>query len=60
MPLNLRNTDIAARTRQPGRRLIAVGVAVLLPMVALGVPVASYVRAVTAPGSADLQATTVE
>ena len=60
MALHTRRTDPAIRTRRPGRRLIAVWIAVLLPAVILGVPAASYTRALTAPGSPDWQATTVE
>ena len=52
--------DSAAPVRQRGRRRIAVWIAVLLPVAVLGVPAASYVRALTAPGSTDWQATTVE
>ena len=49
--------DPVPRHRRPGRRPLAVCVAVLLPVVgtrrsrgALGVPAASYARALTAPG----------
>ena len=45
--------------RRPRRRL-AVGLAVALPLAVLSVPATSYVSALTAPGSADWQTTSVE
>ena len=45
--------------RRPPRRL-AVALAVALPVAVLGVPAASYVTALTAPGSTDWQTTSVE
>jgi hypothetical protein len=44
--------------RSPRRRVLAVGVAAAVAV--LGVPTASYVAALTAPGSTDWQTTTVE
>src|SRR6478672_1132530 len=45
--------------RRPRRRL-AVALAVAIPVAVLGAPAASYVTALTAPGSADWQTTSVE
>ena len=45
--------------RRPRRRL-AVALAVAVPVAVLGAPAASYVTALTAPGSADWQTTSVE
>jgi hypothetical protein len=45
---------------RPPRRRLALGLAVALPVAVLSVPVASYVTALTAPGSADWQTTSIE
>jgi hypothetical protein len=45
---------------RPPRRRLAIGLAVALPLTVLSVPAASYVTALTAPGSTDWQATSVE
>ena len=44
----------------PPRRRLALGRAVVLPLAVLSVPATSYVTALTAPGSADWQTTSVE
>src|SRR5690242_2272849 len=49
-----------ARRSARRRRQLALGIAVLLPLSVLGVPAASYVRALRAPGSADWQVTAVD
>src|SRR4051794_24563812 len=49
--------------RRPRRRLavaVAVAVAVAIPVAVLSAPAVSYVAALTAPGSADWQTTSVE
>lgn len=45
---------------RPPRRRLALGLAVALPLAVLSVPAASYVTALTAPGSTDWQTTSVE
>ena len=45
---------------RPPRRRVALALAVVLPLAVLSVPAASYVTALTAPGSNDWQTTSVE
>ena len=49
-----------AAPRPPRRRRPVLGLAIALPVALLGVPATSYVSALTAPGSADWQTTSVE
>jgi hypothetical protein len=47
-------------SRPPGRRRLALGLAVALPAAVLSIPATSYVTALTAPGATDWQVTSVE
>src|SRR6185436_8078871 len=49
-----------AGPRPHRRRRPVLGMAIALPVALLGVPATSYVSALTAPGSADWQTTSVE
>jgi len=60
MLLDERRPDPPRRPRSRRRRHVALWSAVLVPLTVLGVPAASYVKALTDPGSTDWQVTTVE
>jgi hypothetical protein len=55
-----RRPDRLASSHRRRRRHFAMWIAVLLPLVLLGVPAVSYVQALAAPGEADWQVRSVE